>query len=88
MINHFHPIQLRVVGSGNLCARLIGLNESETQELVPIVMNATTGREPVYIASFVQERAKLKIYTTEIDEKFHIKKITIYIKPIYTSGPQ
>ena len=91
MINHFHVIQLRITGTGTLKSTLYSLPDRagvmRSEDLENLNMTTQTSREPVLLANFMEERAKLKIYTTEIDEIFTIRKITVFIKPTYTSDP-
>jgi len=91
VINHFHVIQLRITGTGTLKSKLYSLPDRagvmRSEDLENLNMTTQTSREPVLLANFMEERAKLKIYTTEIDEIFTIRKITVFIKPTYTSDP-
>lgn len=91
MINHFHVIQLRVTGSGNLKGKLYSLPNSAgvqiTEDLINLAM-ASAYREPALLANFMQERAMLELKTTEIDEIFTIRSIKVFVKPTWTSDPQ
>ena len=85
---HYHAIRIRVKGSGNLKLTLYSLDDVKSQTLTPVAMSSSTNIAPTQLADFNQQRARLDIRTTEIDETFTINQINVYIKPIYSSYPQ
>lgn len=91
MINHFGIIQLRVTGAGSLVGTLYSLPDASdtmrSEILEPLNMTTQTSREPVLLANFLEERAKLRMEVVTIDEKFTIKGITIFVKPTYATDP-
>jgi hypothetical protein len=87
-IQHYNAVRVRVKGSGNLRMTLYSLDEVYSQTLVPLVMNSTTNIAKTQLVNFTQQRAKLRIETTAIDEVFEFNQISVYVKPIYTSLPQ
>lgn len=92
MINHFHSIQLRITGTGNLKGTLYSLPDRDgnmvSQDLQALNMTTQNSKMPILLCNFKQERMKMKIYTTDIDEIFTIRKISIFVKPIYSGIPQ
>lgn len=85
---HFGAVRLRVNGTGNLRAFLSSLDDISSQTLVPNVMALTTKREPTILANFSEQRARLELGTTAIDEVFTISKIIVFVKPIFSGYPQ
>lgn len=85
-ITHFTAVRLRVEGTGNLKLKLMSLSDIYEQDLVPYAMT-TTNRQPTQLSNFNQERALLKIETTEINEYFEISKIMVFCKPVATGYP-
>ncbi len=86
-IVHFAGIRLRVTGNGNLKLSFHSLDDVRNQTLVPLVMQATTDREPSRLSNFISQRARLEVRTTEINENFRINRIIVFAKPIYTDYP-
>jgi len=86
-ISHFTAVRLRVVGQGNLNMTLYSMDDIESQGLAPLVMASATNIQPTRLANFNQQRASLKIGTTEFQEYFRINRIILFSKEIYTSYP-
>jgi len=86
-IIHFNAIRMRLTGDGSLLMTMYGLDDANEQELVPFTMVAATNREPTRLANFQDQRAALKIETTEIDEFFKINRIIVFAKELWTSYP-
>lgn len=86
-ILHFGAVRLRVVGSGNLRMTFIGLDDKVTQVLKPLVMSATPGVEPTRLSNFKGQRARLKLYTSAINEYMIINRIIVFVRPIATGYP-
>lgn len=63
------------------------LDEVVNQDLLSITMQATTNREPFRLANFSQQRIRLELKTTEIDETFRITKIILFVKPLAAEYP-
>lgn len=78
-ILHFVSAKFRVTGSGNLRATLYSLDDSRSVELkaLPIQNN---GIEPTRLTNFRSQRARLKVYTTKINEHVEINRIVVYAK--------
>ena len=87
LINHYTGVRLRVTGSGVLKMNLYSLDSVNTVALPNLTMAATTAREPFVLANFKSQRAQLEIRTDEIDERFRISKIVLYMKPSETQFP-
>lgn len=86
-VMHYGSVRMRVTGSGNLQLKLIGLDSVVSDVLVPIVMAAQPGQEPLRLANLTDQNAELEIKVTELDEKFTIHKIVVYSKPVATGYP-
>lgn len=87
-INHFGAVRMRVTGSGVLKTKLISMDETTEVNLADLTLQAQNGRYPNQLANFNQQRAQVRIGTTEIDEIFTLGQLLIYIKPISSSFPQ
>lgn len=85
---HFGAVRFRVNGAGNLRTFLSSMDDVSLQTLVPYIMALTTKREPTILANFSEQRARLELGTTAIDEVFTISKIVIFVKPIFSGYPQ
>jgi hypothetical protein len=88
VINHYGAVRLRVNGSGNLQMALQSLDERFQNVLVPVPLQSVTNIEPNRLSNFTQQRAKLMIRTTELNETFQISKIIVFIKPVAKSWPE
>lgn len=86
-IFHFGAIRLRVVGNGNLRLTWYSLDKIKSEVLNPLSITATNATEPTKLSNFNQQRAKLRIETTAINEWFQIHKIVIFAKPVASSYP-
>ena len=85
--HHVVAVRLRVKGAGNLQLALTDLDQVQTQNLVPLAMQATTRIEPMRLANLQSQRIRLEGHTSEIDEKFSINRIIIYAKPVAQEYP-
>jgi len=83
-INHFGGIRMRVIGTGDLLMTLLSQDEVRSQSLVAFTMATTSRISPFRLASFMEQRAQLRVETTAIDEIFRINRIIIYAKPVFT----
>ncbi len=88
VINHYGAVRLRVNGSASLQMTLFSLDEVQSNVLVPINIQTSTAVEPNRLSNFTQQRAKLQIKTTAINETFTISKIIIFIRPVAKSWPE
>jgi len=86
-INHCNGVRLRVIGSGNLKFRLLGLSEAKTQTMTSLAMSSSTYIEPIRLANFKAQRFALELKTTEIDEIFNIQRIVMFVKATETMYP-
>lgn len=87
-ISHYEAVRLRVRGEGLLRMRWYSMDDVKTKILAPLTMIASTNKELVRKTNFQQQRAKLEIKTSAIDEHFLISKIVVYAKPVAESYPQ
>jgi len=87
-IIHYGAVRIRVTGSGDLKLKLISLGDVHEKVITPIEMEDPTYKLPNQLTNFKQQRARLRLETTEIDEVFLIDKIIIYVKPVATGYPQ
>lgn len=80
VISHFNMVRLRVNGRGNLKLKLLSMQDVTYQQLAEIQMADTTNIQPRVLANFKEQRAKLEIGTTSINDFFRINRIIIYTK--------
>jgi hypothetical protein len=88
VINHYGAVRLRVNGSAQLQMSLLSLDAVQQNVLVPIPLQSLTAVEPNRLSNFTQQRARLEIRTTNINETFVISKIIIFVKPVAKSWPE
>ncbi len=86
-ILHFNAVRMRVTGSGNLQLSLHSLDDVKVSQLNNIVMASPTNIEPTALANYIDQRGQLELKTTELGETFVVSRITIYIRPIFSSYP-
>src|SRR5262245_8045435 len=86
-ISHFASIRVRVNGSGNLKMKVYSLDDVRSKVLVPFTMQTANRIIPTRIVNFMEQRAAFELKTTEIDEKFRINRIVIFMKEVFTSYP-
>lgn len=85
--HHVVAIRLRVIGTGNLQLDLFDLDDTRTQALEDVAMQATTRIEPTKLSNFQSQRIRLVGKTTEINEVFRINRIIIFAKPVAVEYP-
>lgn len=81
---------MRVVGNGDLNVALTDLGEvvgldvvpTQTQNLVPITMVASTRIEPTRLANFQSQRTRLEGSVSGLDDTFTISRIIIFAKAV------
>ena len=88
IINHFGAVRLRVKGSSSLRAAFYSLDEIFYAKMLAFPVVSATNVEPNRLGNMTQQRAKLELRTTEIDETFQISKIIVFIKPTAKSFPE
>jgi hypothetical protein len=88
VINHYGAVRLRVNGSANLNLNLYSLDETKASVLLSLPLQSLTNIEPTRLSNFTQQRTKLEIRTTQINETFQISKIIVFVKPVAKSYPQ
>lgn len=86
-ICHFNGVRIRVYGNGNLRMTLFSLDQVNSNVLVPVPMASPTAREPTRLANFVSQRAMLEIKTTAINEMFHVNRVIVFAKLLWTQFP-
>lgn len=86
-LTHFGGVTLKVVGDGNLDLEILSEDETRSYEMLPLVMEEETDKQPTRLSNFMAQRAQIKISTDFIDEIFNISRIVIWTKPVYTSYP-
>lgn len=87
-IIHCCSIRARVTGSGILRSKLLSLDDIQSVDIPNLTMSTTTYKEPTLLTNFSQQRMKYKIYTTDMNEYFVIRRIILYVKEVATSYPQ
>lgn len=86
-ILHFGAIRPRVLGSGNLRTEIYGLDQVYFQILAVYAMGVSPGNEPVILCNLLSQRARIQFQTTAINETMKFSRLTLFIKPTYTSYP-
>jgi len=86
-ISHFAAIRIRLNGEGNLKMSVYSLDDVRSKTLVPFTMATTTRIIPTRLVNFSEQRASFELKTTEIDERFRINRIVIFMKEVFTSYP-
>lgn len=87
-IIHYAAVRIRVTGTGILRTKLISLGDVFEKVLANITMVDPAYKLPNVLTNFKQQRARLRVETTAIDEIFLIDKIIIYVRPVATGYPQ
>ena len=85
--HHVVAVRLRVTGAGNLQMSLEGLDDVQTQTLIPLTMQATNRLEPTRLTNFQGQRIRFSLFTDQLDETFLIRRIIIYAKPVAAEYP-
>ena len=88
VINHYGAVRLRASGSASFNLTLYSQDEVFSSTLLPLTLASVTNIEPNRLANFTQQRAKLMIKTTAINETFKICKIIIFTRPVAKSYPE
>lgn len=86
-IQHFSHLRLRVVGSGVLRGTLVSLDDVRSRAIANYTMASVTRIEPTLLTNFVEQRARLKLETTGINEYMRINRIIIYLKDYAAEYP-
>lgn len=84
---HAVGVRYRLTGSGSFLTTLRSLDSVETVNLDDITMTSVASREPTIISNFISQRIQLQGRTDEINDRFTISRIAIFIKPISESYP-
>lgn len=79
---------MRVTGSGNLKLFLNSLDNVNTQQLQDIAMSSTTNKEPTQLADFQDQRIQFELKTVDINAKFYVTSITIFVVPVAAEYPR
>jgi len=87
IINHYAAIELRIRGSGILNTKLLSMDDITEEILIPLTMQSATNRQATRLSNFTEERARVRIWTENIDETLRLTELTIYVKPRATSYP-
>lgn len=86
-IYHYGGTRIRITGSGNVILTLKGLDNIVTSVLATLALGGSAGKEKVVLANMMNQRARLVLQTTAIDETVSVNQIILYVKPIYMSYP-
>ena len=86
-ISHFASIRIRLNGNGQLRMSVHSLDNVRSKQLVPFTMQQSTRIIPTRIVNFMEQRAAFELTTTEMDEKFRINRIVIFMKEVFSSYP-
>lgn len=91
-IQHFSHMRLRIVGSGILRSTIYSLDDIRSQALPNYTMAATTRIEPTILTNFVEQRARIKYYITDVNEEnptdwFRLTRVVIFMKDFGSEYP-
>lgn len=86
-ISHWTAVRLRINGNGVIRMTLSSLDGNITQTLATINMNAAPGREPRVLCNFSQQRAFLRMETTDIGETMKVNRIIMFGRQLWTDYP-
>ena len=86
-INHYTGIRVRVNGAGTLRPTMLGQDDVTTNTLPTITMAATNRFTNFVLANVTEQRIKLRLQTTAIDEDFTVHRIVVFAKPVATQIP-
>lgn len=86
-ISHFAAIRIRLTGVGDLKMTVYSLDDVRSKVLVPFTMSATARIIPTRLVNFMEQRAAFELKTTDMDERFRINRIVIFMKEVYSSYP-
>ena len=86
-ISHFNAVRMRIVGIGDLKMTMYSLDDVKSKDLLAFTLSATSNIEPTRLTNFIEQRASLKGYTTELGEYFKINRIIIFSKELWSSYP-
>lgn len=86
-ILHFGAVRYRVNGTGTLHSELISLDDVYTQQLANLEMEDAPGKEPRILANFKQQRARLKVSTTELGDFMKFNRIIYFVKELWKDFP-
>lgn len=87
-IIHANALRIRVVGSGNLRMTLFSLDDVNSQEFVPLAMQATTAIQATPLVNFKSQRIAVRLGTSAINEHFRINRVVLFVKTVEISYPQ
>lgn len=87
-INHFGQVRMRLTGSGVMEAKLLSLEDVQEIQLANTTMQTGNPKFVNLHTNFEQQRARLKLTTTEFGATFLLRQIIFYIKPVGTNFPQ
>ena len=85
---HFGAVRLRINGSGNLKILLKSFDDVNIYYLTDLVLATTTNREALILSNYIDQRGRLHIELTEINESFNVSKIVVFTKVVATGYPQ
>ena len=83
---HFGAVRLRVTGTGNLQMKFKSMDDVRVYPILALPLT-TNGREPARLCNVLEQRSRLEVKTTKINESFRINRIVVFVKPTYTSYP-
>lgn len=87
VINHYGAIRLRMTGTGNLKPTLYSFDKVKVLPLVAMPMVLKTNIEPTRLSNFTEQKARLELRITELNETFKVSKIIVFAKPVAKSYP-
>lgn len=86
-IQHFSHVRLRVVGNGVLRGTLSSLDDIRVLDIPNYTLSTTSRIEPTLLTNFVEQRAAIEFYQTDIDEWMRVNRVIVFIKDYGSEYP-
>ena len=86
-LSHFAYSRFRVTGNGTLQLILRSQDPNVNFPMTAIPLQTVTNREPIVYSNFIDQKAQLHGFTTNLDDDFLISRIVVWIKPISFNYP-
>lgn len=87
LVNHYGGVRLSVTGVGNLRLKLYSKDEIKISPLISLPLNIQDNKSPTRISNFTQQKAKLEVRVSELNETFKINKMIVFVRPVAKSYP-
>ncbi len=87
-VSHFAALRIRATGNGSaLEMKVFSLDNVRSKPLVYLPLSTTNHIFQTRLVNFMEQRASFEFKTQNFGEKFRIRRITVYMKEVFTSRP-